>query len=196
MREREWCAVPLRKRERMIPTALANRYARALVDVAFPQGVMDTVFDELKGFQALVAASSDLHEVVANPTIQLSQKQAVLAQLATRLKLHPITTNFLTVLMKNQRLMYLDAVVEAVGRDLDVRRGVVAAEVTTAAPLADDKRAALLGKLKSATGKDVRVTFQTDPALIGGVVTRIGSRIYDGSIRSQLDSFREQLSRG
>lgn len=176
--------------------ALSNRYARALADVIFARGETQTVFDELTAFRKSVDDCADLREVIVNPTIPQAKKEALLAALTTRMKLGQITVNFLNLLLRNQRLAYLDQILAALASEIDNRNGVVAAAVTTSKAVGDAERDALRTRLENATGKKVRLTFDTDPELIGGVVTRIGSRIYDGSIRSQLDRFRGQLSQG
>lgn len=175
-------------------TALANRYARALVDVTAAKGEMKEVFDEIGAFQHLIATHAELHEVVVNPTIPQNQKEVLLVTLTTRMKLRPTTVNFLSLLLRNQRLAYLGEIVEALRREIDIRTNVVAADVTTAGALAETQKVTIEKRLQQVTGKAVRVNYTVDPTIIGGVVSRIGSRIYDGSIRNQLDSYRSALS--
>ena len=175
-------------------TALANRYARALVDVTAAKGEMKEVFTEISAFQTLVSTHAELREVVVNPTIPQNQKEVLLVTLTTRMKLRPTTVNFLSLLLRNQRLAYLGEIVEALRREIDIRTNVVAADVTTAGALAEAQKVTIEKRLQQVTGKAVRVNYTVDPTIIGGVVSRIGSRIYDGSIRNQLDSYRTALS--
>lgn len=174
-------------------SSLALRYARALADVAGNE--LSDIHAELKQFQALVDANATLAEVVANPTIPLDQKESLLTGLVAKLKPRQTTGDFLGVLLRNQRLTVLPAILDAVAAEIDARNGVVPVEVTTAQPLAVTDRRTMERRLKSLTGKDVRVTYKTDAELIGGVVTRVGSRYYDGSVRTQLNEFRRKLSR-
>lgn len=174
-------------------SSLALRYARALADVAGNE--LADIHAELKQFQALVDGNPALAEVIANPTIPFDQKEAFLTGLVTKLKPRQTTGNFLGVLLRNQRLTGLPAILEAVAAEIDARNGVVPVEVTTAQPLTVADRRTMERRLKSLTGKDVRVNYKTDADLIGGVVTRIGSRYYDGSVRTQLNEFRRKLSR-
>ena len=104
--------------------------------------------------------------------------------------------NLLRVMQRNNRLHHVAAVRDAFEVELDRRSGVVNAEVTTAGPLGDAERSALEAKHVAMTGSKVKLTYATDPARIGGVVTRIGSRIYDGSVRTQLDTIKRRLARG
>jgi F-type H+-transporting ATPase subunit delta len=174
-------------------SSLALRYARALVDAAGAE--LTDIFTELKQFQVMVDANPALAEIFANPTVALDQKVGLLTGLIARLKPRQTTSNFLGVLLRNQRLAALPAILESVGAEIDVRNGVVPVEVTTAQSLSMTDRRTLERRLKSMTGKDVRVQYKTEPELIGGVVTRIGSRYYDGSVRTQLNEFRTKLSR-
>ncbi|MBX7218982.1 MAG: ATP synthase F1 subunit delta [Blastocatellia bacterium] len=178
----------------MSVTALANRYARALADVAFPKGELPEILEELSVFQGMAESNADLHEVIVNPTIPQNQKEKLLTALIARMKPRQITANFLNLLLRNQRLPHLAEVNMAIRRELDQRLGVVAAEVTTAQALTPAQQAAMQTRLKAVTGKEVRISFKTNPDLVGGVVTRIGSRVFDGSIRNQLETFRAQIS--
>ena len=131
--------------------------------------------------------------VFSNPTIPYDQKQNVLSALITRTKLRPTTANFLQVLLKNQRLAELHEVNKRFAFVLDERAGAMSADVKTARPVPAAAQEALRAKLAAMTGKTVRLSFETDEELIGGIVTRIGSTIYDGSVRNQLERAKAQL---
>ncbi len=178
----------------MSVTTIANRYARALADVIVEQGETAAVAEEVNGFANLLAQNSELRDVFASPVIALDRKRAILNELLARLSLRPTTNNFLQVLLKNQRLHQIDVVQTSLATELDVRGGIVSAQVTTARPLATAQQDALANQLCAATGKQVRVEYKIDPDIIGGVVTRIGSLIYDGSIKNQLALMKQQLS--
>jgi F-type H+-transporting ATPase subunit delta len=175
---------------------VANRYARALADVIIARGETNAVSDELRDFAAMVAGHGELREMLANPVIPFDRKRAVLDALLARRPLRETSNNFLRLLLANQRMHRLDRVLKSLERELDSRAGVLAADVTTARPISDVEREQLRNRLGSMTGKEVRLRFDIDPDLIGGVVTRLGSVIYDGSIKSQLERMKEELARG
>lgn len=177
----------------MSVNTIANRYARALADVAFERGEVSEVKAELESFAGLLRAHEELRQVLSSPVIATDRKQALLGAILDRMSPRPTTANFLKLLLANHRLMHLDLVLASFAREIDARRGVVSARVTTARQLTEEERGRLLGQLRSATGKDVRLDFQIDPEIIGGIVMRIGSLVYDGSVRTQLRQIREQL---
>jgi F-type H+-transporting ATPase subunit delta len=135
-----------------------------------------------------------LLEAFTNPTVPYEQKAKVLNELITRTKARPTTANFLRILLKNQRLAEIAQVNAKLAQVLDERAGVVSAQVTSARPVADSIKTALEEKLQLITGKRIRLSFQTDETLLGGIVTRIGSTIYDGSVRTQLQRLGEELA--
>lgn len=174
-------------------SSLANRYARALADAAgadFP-----TVAEEVKTFHRLMTTHAELAEVLTNPTIPLDRKERFLSALCARLKPHPLTTNFLTVVLRHQRMAVLGDIQAALEALLDARSGVVAVEIASARPLGVRERRALEERLRKLVGGEIRPTYREAPELIGGVVARVGSTYYDGSIRTQLAALRERLTR-
>jgi F-type H+-transporting ATPase subunit delta len=172
---------------------VARRYATALADVVIARGEAKQVHDELSAWERMMHENAMLLVVFSNPTIPYDQKQNVLSALIARAKLRPTTANFLQVLLKNQRLAELGEVNKRFAYVLDERAGAISADVTTARPVPVAVQEALRAKLASMTGKNVRLSFETDEELIGGIVTRIGSTIYDGSIRNQLERAKAQL---
>jgi F-type H+-transporting ATPase subunit delta len=173
---------------------VARRYATALADVVVPSGIAQEVQQELLAWEGMLKNNGLLLEVIGNPTVAYDQKQALLLELIARTRVSNITANFLQVLLKNQRLLSLDEINVRFAQVLDERAGLVSAKVTTANSVSEAIKASLAVELVKLTGKKVRLDFATDDDLIGGIVTRIGSTIYDGSIRSQLDEAREQLA--
>src|SRR5205807_4668066 len=164
---------------------IARRYASALADVVIERGETREVQEELNTWERLIQSNTNLQEVFRNPTIALDQKRAVLNKLIERAKPRPTTVNFLKVLLQNQRLTELGEINRKLAEVLDQRAGMVAATVTTARPVAEGSQQELHSRLAALTSKKVRLDFETDPELIGGLVTRIGSTVYDGSIRNQ-----------
>lgn len=173
---------------------MARRYASALADVIIERKEATEVREELAAWEAMILSNPPLLEAFTNPTVPYEQKAKVLNELVTRTKVRPTTGNFLRILLKNQRLADLPQVIEKLDQVLDDRWGVVSAQVTSARPIADATKAALEDKLGVMTGKRIRLSFLTDEALLGGIVTRIGSTIYDGSVRSQLKRLGEELA--
>jgi len=173
---------------------VARRYASALVDVVLERGEARQVQEELLAWEKMFQASPVLPEVFRNPTIALEKKRAVLSKLIERAKPGATTTNFLKVLLQNQRLTDLGEINQKFAELLDVRAGMVAATVTTARIVPENAQQKLHSKLLTMTGKKVRINFATDPELIGGLVTRIGSTVYDGSVRNHLQMIKEKMA--
>ena len=173
---------------------VARRYATALADVVLQRGEAREIQDELNAWEEILQTNANLREVFANPTIALDKKRAVLNKLIGMTQPRPTTVNFLKVLLQNQRLTELGEINRRFAQVLDERAGVVAATVTTAGPVSDDAQQRLRAKLLDLTGKKVRIDFAVDPELIGGLVARIGSTVYDGSVRSQLQKIQQKMA--
>ena len=173
---------------------VARRYASALVDVVLERGEAREVQEELLAWERMFQASPMLQEVFRNPTIALDKKRGVLNKLIERAKPRPTTANFLKVLLQNQRITDLGEINKKFAELLDERAGMVAAIVTTARSVPENAQQKLQAKLLSLTGKQVRINFTTDPELIGGLVTRIGSTVYDGSVRNHLQLIKEKMA--
>jgi F-type H+-transporting ATPase subunit delta len=172
---------------------VARRYAAALADVVTAGSEAKLVQEELTAWEQMIQSNDQLLEVFRNPTIPYDQKRKVLESLIARTKVRPTTANFLRVLLQNHRLPDLGEVNKRFAIVLDERSGVVSADVTTARRVPDEVQEALRKKLTAMTGKSVRFQFKTDEEIIGGIVTRIGSTIYDGSVRSQLEQAKTKL---
>lgn len=178
----------------MSSQTVARRYASALADVVIERNEEQLVQAELSAWAKMITDNGSLLEAFSNPTVAYEQKQNVLNALIARTKVRPTTTNFLRTLLKNQRLSDLPEVNAKLAQILDERSGIVSAEITSARPVSDSARALLEEKLAEMTGKKARLTFATDESLLGGIVTRIGSTIYDGSVSNQLSRLREELA--
>ena len=173
---------------------VARRYASALADVVLECGEAAEVQTELATWAGMIQSSPNLLEVLRNPTVALDQKRAVLNKLIERAKPRQTTVNFLKVLLQNQRLTDLGEINRKLAETLDERAGMVPAKVTTARTVPESSQQQLHAKLTGLTGKKVRVDFATDPDLLGGIVTRIGSTVYDGSVRNQLQMIKEKMA--
>lgn len=175
---------------------IARRYAVALADVVTAQGVAQEVREELSAWEEMMRVNPELLEVFRNPTIPYEKKQGVVKTLIARTNVRPITGNFLKVLLQNHRLADLNEINKSFVRELDRRAGVVTAHVTTARPVPNPAQETLRVKLGELTGSSVRLQFAVDEDLIGGIVTRIGSTVYDGSVRTQLQQFKQKMIGG
>ncbi|HJR07596.1 MAG TPA: ATP synthase F1 subunit delta [Pyrinomonadaceae bacterium] len=173
---------------------MARRYAAALADVVIAQGEAREVQDELNTWARMMEDNSALLEVFRNPTIPYDQKRNVLNTLIKRTRVRPTTANFLQVLLQNHRLSELNEINRKFAAVLDERSGVVSAQVTTARTVPESTKETLTAQLGTLTGKRVRLQFAVDEELIGGIVTRIGSTIYDGSVRTQLQQIKQKMA--
>lgn len=173
---------------------VARRYASALADVVIERREAREVQAEIKDWASMIDGNPQLKEVFANPTVAYEQKRTVLEELISRTRVRETTASFLRVLLRNQRLAQLPEISERFGHILDERGGIVAAEITTARPIPEELKKTLHDALASATGRTVRLTFATDEAIIGGVVARIGSTIFDGSVQNHLDRLAAGLA--
>ena len=173
---------------------IARRYSTALADVVLKTGETETVRAELKIWEQMIAGSPELEDALSNPSIAASKKEAVLEGLIAKTNPSKATSNFLRVLLRNGRLTELAAINERFEAVLDERGGIVSGEVISAHELAEAERRELIASLEKLTGKRVKLNFAIDKNIIGGVVTRVGSTVYDGSVRTKLENLREQLA--
>ncbi|MDQ6653259.1 MAG: ATP synthase F1 subunit delta [Acidobacteriota bacterium] len=178
----------------MSSQTVARRYASALADVIIARAEEAVVREELAAWEKMISENAPLLEAFSNPTVAYEQKGKVLNELITRTKVRPTTANFLRILLKNQRMAELPQVNAKLVQILDERSGVISAEVTSARPVPDATKQALEKKLEEMTSKRIRLRFGIDESLLGGIVTRIGSTIYDGSVRNQLRRLGEELA--
>lgn len=181
----------------MTHSAVATRYANALADVvtAASSAVRPAeAVSALRAFEAALKESPELHNVVVTPAIPVARKRAVVTRIAEALGMARVVRNFLLVLIDHRRIADVGSIADALEVVLDERLGFARAEVTSAAELNQEQRTELGAVLERLTGKRVRARFAVDRALIGGVVARIGSTVYDGSVRGQLQSIERRLS--
>jgi F-type H+-transporting ATPase subunit delta len=186
----------------MTLSAVAARYANALADVVSdrtstagrstlqPQDAVT----ELRAFEAVLTQSHDLREVLHTPAISGSRKKAVVGRLADLLKLSRISRNFLLVLIGHRRITLLSEILQTFEIVLDERAGYIRAEIASASALGDAQRAQIGAELEKIAGKRIRSAWSVDESLIGGVVAKVGSTVYDGSVRGSLESLGRRLS--
>lgn len=182
-----------------MPSAVSLRYARALVDAllgqrpGLPATTAEAIPNQLEAFQSLLEENAELRILFSTPAISVAKKRTVLSELASRLGLEPMTRNFLNVVIQHDRMNLLGEIAAAFRSLLDERMGITVAEITTARPLEEEERHELENALRARTGQQVRLSFSLDPGLIGGATARVGSTIYDGSVRGQLERLRAGL---
>jgi F-type H+-transporting ATPase subunit delta len=179
-------------------SAVANRYAQALVDVLMaPRSPLkpEDAVAQLRAVDAIFQESAELRNAMLTPAIQNSRKRAVMAKLLEEVGGgSPLILNFIYVLIDHRRIGIIGEIREAFELHLDERLGFARAEVTSAAPLDHRLGANLESELSRLTGKRMRLRFDVDPALLGGVVARIGSTVYDGSVRGELRQLAKKLA--
>jgi F-type H+-transporting ATPase subunit delta len=171
----------------------ATRYARALLDVTTKQGGPDQAERDLDAVVGLMNRHADLHRSLTNPAVPAAGKRGVVQALAVRLDLSTPVTRLLVMLAERDRLLLLPDLLSVYRERLMDHQQVVRAEVTTAVPLAQDLASRLEHRLAEVTGRRVSMTTKVDPSIIGGVVTKIGSTVYDGSLARQLATIRRKL---
>jgi F-type H+-transporting ATPase subunit delta len=174
---------------------IGRRWARAVLEIGKETGSLPRIEADLAAFAAACEASEELRAVLDNPLVPEGSREAIVLDVATKMGLDAATKSTLRLLAKKRRLRVLPDLVRHLARLADEDRGIVRAQVTSARPLGDDYLGKLRGELEKATGKQVIITQKQDPALIGGVVTKIGDRVVDGSVRARLAGFRETLLR-
>src|SRR5262245_48020328 len=173
----------------------ATRYARALLDVAIAEHAdLDQIERDLNGVAGLFTQHPALGHALLNPVVPIPRKRAAIAQLTASAGLTPMVAKLVGLLADRDRLVLIPDLVTAYHERLLDHRHVIRAAITTTEPLSADRAKAVEAGLARATGRTVSLTANVDPSIVGGVVTRIGSTVYDGSIRRQLQKIRERLN--
>jgi F-type H+-transporting ATPase subunit delta len=165
---------------------LAGRYAQALFELAGERGALDAVAADLDTLSRMFDDSADFARLVRSPVIKRDAAGKAVAALSKGANFNALTANFLGLLAKNRRLFELAAMIKAFRNLLADSRGEVAAEVVSATPLSDKHLAAIADALKVSTGAKVALSPRVDPALLGGMIVRVGSRMVDSSLRTKL----------
>jgi F-type H+-transporting ATPase subunit delta len=173
--------------------ASAARYARALLDVANKESDPERAEQELAAFVDLVRTNPDLQRALANPVVSAADKRAVVQQILERLQPTTPVGKLVLLLASRGRLALLPDLLDVYRERLMEYRNVLSAEVTTAAPLSPERAEQLQQRLANATGRTITMTTKVDASIIGGVVTRIGSTVYDGSVATRLAKVRDRL---
>lgn len=176
-------------------SAFAAQYARALADVVEGARLDPVKVERQVGdFAAVLAGSRELRDALLNPSLSAKQKIGVLDAVCGKLGAEPKVRNFMAVLVERGRLGALDEILQQYKRETSRRLGIAEAEVVTARKLDDGERGAMEHHVAALAGGQVRATFREDASLIGGAKIRMGSTVYDGSVRGRLERLRERLA--
>ena len=174
--------------------AFAARYARAFADVVGDDHLNpQEVEQQLNDFAVTLAGSKDLRELLLNPSLPTQKRVQILDAVNARIGCGPKVRNFLAVMIRHERLGALNEVVEEYRLEMNRRLSITDAEVVTARPLGDEERGKLEAQVAELAGTRVNATFREDKSLLGGAILRIGTTIYDGSVRGRLERLKEQL---
>ena len=174
--------------------AIASRYARALVEVVLEQKLdADVAREQLNALVEAVRESIELRRVWESPAVPSKQKRAVLDAIVAQVHAFKAVRNFMAVVIDHRRIPMLGEIARQFGTELDAQLGFVEAEISSARALSPDERRTLESQIERLTGKKVRPHYASDAGLLGGVMVRVGSTIYDGSIRGQLEKMKQEL---
>ena len=179
--------------EEHLVSGMAGRYAIALFDLAKETNAIDTVKSDLERFDALIADSADLERLVRSPVFSADEQGQALGQLLERAGIGGIAAKFLKLVTSNRRLFAVRDMIRGFRELVAKHKGEATAEVTVAEPLKDEHVEALRAALKQLSGKDVGLDIKIDPAIIGGLVVKLGSRMVDTSLRTKLNAIKHAM---
>jgi F-type H+-transporting ATPase subunit delta len=176
-------------------SSVASTYARAFADVILSAHLdANRAVGGLNRIADLLHESTDLRRVWENPAVPAEQKRKLLDAIVQREEIEPHARNLVAVLIDHRRVQFVGRIVEQLKKELDARMGVAEAQITSARELGNDEKRSLESQIAKVTGKKVRAQFGLDASLLGGAVVRVGSTIYDGSVKGQLEKIKEAIS--
>lgn len=179
-----------------IVSGIAGRYASALFELATEANALDDVSDALDRFEALLDVSTDLDRLVKNPVFTAEEQVAALDAVLKKMKLGGLAANFLKLVAAKRRLFAIRGMITAYRAFVAEKKGIVSAEVTVASALSEANRAAVLEALEAQAGIKIALTERVDPAIIGGLVVKIGSRMIDASLKTKLNAMKLAMVNG
>jgi F-type H+-transporting ATPase subunit delta len=179
----------------VISSAIFARYGRALADVVLASGEDAVVMRDLDRYREIFRLVPALLEALDSPAVQREAKERVLAELLVHYPAGRTVSNFLRALLDHHRIRYFAEICDSYVKTVQERKGIVAVSVTSAVPMGEKDMAVLRRRLGEATGNAVTLSAAVDPDLLAGVIVQIGSTVYDGSIRAQLEEMRRRLAR-
>jgi F-type H+-transporting ATPase subunit delta len=175
--------------------SVVSTYARAFADVVLDEHLdANRAVGGLRNIAALLDESVELRRVWENPAVPADQKRKLLDAIAQREGLERHVRNLIAVLIDHRRVPFLERITDQLEKELDARLGFAEADITSARELADAEKRSLEAQVQKLTGKKVRAKFGLDASLLGGAVVRVGSTIYDGSVKGQLERIKEAMS--
>ena len=175
--------------------SVASTYARAFADVVFSAHLdANRAVAGLREIARLLTESADLRRVWENPAVPADQKRRLLDAIVQREGIDKPVRNLVAVLIDHRRVQFLQRIIEQLEKELDARMGFAEAQISSARELSEAEKRALEVEIEKTTGKKVRARYALDPSLLGGAMVRVGSTIYDGSVKGQLEKIREAMS--
>ncbi len=180
----------------MLKDIIAKRYAKALLSLAGQSGETEVVKNDLMAVAEMFRTSRNLQSVVLNPAFSTKDKLNVVNALVAEMKVSAVSARFINLMVEKGRFRYIREVAASYSDLLDMTLGRVKATITSAQELSGAEVDKIKERIKAMVGKDAELTIEVDPGLIGGVKTRIGSTVYDGSIKNQVKLVRESLLKG
>jgi F-type H+-transporting ATPase subunit delta len=179
----------------MVSGSLARRYAKAIFEIGAQQGGLDKLGTDVRAFAACMKESPELVSTLTSPAIRRSDRKKVIDGLLQRLGVVTATRNLFYLLLEGERLATVPAIARELDAMIEARAGRVSAQITSAKPLDPAQLSQITAALEKLSGKKVSVTKREDPELLGGVVAKVGDTVYDGSLRTQLRTIRDELSK-
>lgn len=176
-----------------IVSGIAARYAGALFELAVEEGALDSVAKDLETLRAAIASSPDLKRFLSSPVYGAEDQARAIIAIAERAGLSATTRNFVGLVAKNRRLFALEGMIAAFAQRLAAHRGEVSAEAISATPLNEDQTKRLRGEIESIVGKAVNLSTRVDPAILGGLIVKVGSTMIDSSLRTKLNRLKSVM---
>jgi F-type H+-transporting ATPase subunit delta len=176
-------------------SVVAARYAKALADVVVQGDGLDAaqVLEQLRAVHALMESSADLRNALLSPAVAPARKRAVIGKLLQAMNVFRQVRNFVFVISDHRRVNELGSMIEAFERRMDDRLGFIRADISSAREMGSEQKSAVEAQLSRLTGRKARLHFTTDPSLLAGLVAKVGSTVYDGSARGQLERLKVRL---
>jgi F-type H+-transporting ATPase subunit delta len=177
----------------VIDETIARRYAKALIDIGKDDGNYEKYGVEIATFSNLIKENRDMEIFLINPVFETNKRLEVTSGLLEKLEFSPIAGNFIRLLVQKKRIEYLDEIIDEYQKQVDILSNVVRAKIYSATELSQEEIDEICGRLENITKKDVKISVDIDPSLIGGIVAQVGDEIIDGSLRTNLLQIKQNL---